>query len=277
MLQKKSIGFVGGGQMCEAIISGLLHSGMVPPASITVTDPATSRLQYLNKKYGVATLENDAAGPGIQRLAQQSDILLLAVKPQVAREVLSILRDAAPPAGLVVSIMGGVPLSLLEEYLPQTPVLRAMPNTPMLVGKGACGLAAGKNATEQHCQLTRALFDAVGLTFLVPEKLIDPLTGLSGCGPAFAYLFIEALADGGVEQGLPRDMALQLAAQTLAGAAEMVLQTGAHPAQLKDNVCSPGGSTIAGVHALENSAFRAAVMDAVKRSCERMEEVGRNA
>ena len=152
-----------------------------------------------------------------------------------------------------------------------------MPNTPMLVRRGIAGIAAGAHASEADSALGVELFNLVGMSYLLPENLIDPLTSVSGCSPAFAYLFIEAMADGGVEKGLPRDMAIRLAAQALAGSAEMVLQTGKHPAELKDSVCSPAGSTIVGVHALERGAFRNTVMNAVTESCDKMIEVGKKA
>ena len=152
-----------------------------------------------------------------------------------------------------------------------------MPNTPMLVRKGIAGIAAGEKATKEDCDLGIELFNLVGISYLLPENLIDPLTSVSGCSPAFAYLFIEAMADGGVEKGLPRNMAIQLAAQALAGSAEMVLQTGKHPGELKDSVCSPAGSTIVGVHALERGGFRNTVMNAITESCDKMIEVGKKA
>ena len=173
--------------------------------------------------------------------------------------------------------MGGITLGFLQEYFPGNPVLRVMPNTPMLVRKGIAGIAANEKATKEHTDLGQEMFNLVGISYLLPESLIDPLTSVSGCSPAFAYLFIEAMADGGVEKGLPRSMAIQLAAQALAGSAEMVLQTGKHPAELKDSVCSPGGSTIVGVHTLERGNFRATVMNAITESCDKMIEVGRKA
>lgn len=276
MLDGKTLGFIGGGQMCEAILAGALKNGGLDPSKVTVTDISGDRLAYMAERYGVNTALNDGANSGAVKLASACDILLLAVKPQFVRALLPDLAKNAARVQLVISIMGGVPLATLEEYFDKTPLVRVMPNTPMQVGKGVAGMATGKNAGEESLAIARALFEMVGAVHVLPEKMIDPLTALSGCGPAYAYLFIEALADGAVEKGLPRATALQLAAQCLSGAAEMVLQTGLHPAQLKDNVTSPGGGTIAGVHALESGGFRGTVMNAVTQSCERMEELALN-
>lgn len=277
MLENKKIGFIGGGQMCEAIFSGIVASKIVPPQSICITDVNADRLSSLTEKYGVKTIVNTADAAGAKQVIAQSDIVVFSVKPQYARPILQEVSSSFQPNQLIISIMGGITLGYLEEFFPANPVLRVMPNTPMLVQKGIAGIAAGSKALKEHCDLGIELFNLVGISYLLPENLIDPLTSVSGCSPAFAYMFIEALADGGVEKGLPREMAIKLAAQALAGSAEMVLQTGTHPAILKDNVCSPGGGTIAGVRALEKGAFRATVMDAVDASCARMIEVGKKA
>ncbi|MDD3430036.1 MAG: pyrroline-5-carboxylate reductase [Oscillospiraceae bacterium] len=277
MLKEKKLGFIGGGQMCEAIFSGAVNSGAVSAGNIAITDTTQSRLDYLKEKYSVNVCLNHADGSGAKAVIEASDIIVLSVKPQFAREVLTSVKASFTAHKLVISIMGGVTLAFLQEFMPHTPVVRVMPNTPMMVRKGAAGIALGENAAVYHGELVQELFNSVGISFILPEKLIDPLTALSGCGPAFAYMFIEALADGGVEYGLPRALALQLAAQTLAGSAEMVLQTKQHPGELKDKVCSPGGGTIAGVHSLEKDAFRGSVINAVEASCQRMIEVGKKA
>ncbi len=274
MLKDKTIGFIGGGQMAEAIFSGALAAGMLRPGQVLVADAVADRLDALGKTYGVQGLLNAADGAGARRLVAQSDVVVLCVKPQLMRAVLEPVAEAFRPGQTVISIIGGMPLAALEGLLPNSPVIRVMPNTPMLVRLGSAGIAPGAKATEADVAFCRTLFDAVGSSYLLPESQMDPLTAISGCGPAFVYLFIEALADGGVEQGLPRALAQQLAAETLAGAAQMVLQTGQHPAQLKDSVCSPGGGTIAGVHALEAGGFRAAVLEAVAKSRRRMQELG---
>ncbi|MGD9560375.1 MAG: pyrroline-5-carboxylate reductase [Oscillospiraceae bacterium] len=275
MLKERSIGFIGGGQMAEAILSGALKAGVLTPAQVLVTDISQERLEALAARHGVTTVLNPADGSGIKTLVAQCDVLVLCLKPQVLKDALQKTGAAFRAGQLVLSIVGGVSLATLEQLAPESPVIRVMPNTPMLVGKGSAGLAPGKLAGDKDITLCRQLFDAVGSTTLLPEGQMDAVTAVSGCGPAFAYLFIEALADGGVEQGLSRDLAQRLAAETLAGAAEMVLKTGSHPAQLKDNVCSPGGGTIAGVHALEQGAFRATVMNAVAAAKQRMEALGK--
>ena len=277
MISEKTIGFIGGGQMCEAIFSGAVASGVVKPENICITDVSAPRLDDLRERFGIGTCLNDGENSGALQVVERSDIVVFAVKPQYARPVLEAVCGRFSPEQLVISIMGGVTLDFLAEFFPRNPVLRVMPNTPMLVRKGIAGIAANALAEGACAELGKELFDLVGISYLLPESLIDPLTSVSGCSPAFAYLFIEAMADGGVEKGLPREMAIRMAAQALAGSAEMVLQTGRHPAQLKDSVCSPAGGTIAGVHALERGGFRAAVMDAVTESCDRMIEVGKKA
>ncbi len=274
MLKDLKTGFLGGGQMAEAILAGALEAGVLKAENVTVTDVDAARLRALEQSYGVSTLEN-RDGKGAAALAGQCGAVVLAVKPQYLKSALEGFGGCFGPDTPVLSIVGGVTLATLEALLPQSPVLRVMPNTPMLVRRGCAGIAAGSRATRAQVALAQELFGAVGQSWLLEEKLIDPLTSVSGCGPAFACLFIEALADGGVEQGLPREVALQLAAQTLAGTAEMMLATNRHPGQLKDAVCSPAGGTIAGVHALESGGLRAAVMDAVAAARRRMEELGR--
>ncbi len=271
----KTILFLGGGNMAEAIFGGMLSSGLCQPQQIYVAGRTQPKLDALSAIYGVHTLVNNPEG--MATVLPLCDIVVLAVKPQVVGSVLPQLATALDATKhTVISIVGGTTCATLEGMLPEgIPLVRVMPNTPALVQEGAAGVALGTHATQDHGDLALEIFNAVGKAYLLPESLIDPLTGVSGCGPAFAYLFMEAMADGGVEMGLPRATAQALAAQTLLGAAKMVLETGEHPGKLKDNVCSPGGGTIAGVHALEQGAFRSTVMDAVTASVERMREVGK--
>jgi pyrroline-5-carboxylate reductase len=213
-------------------------------------------------------------------VTERSDVLILAVKPQSMAPVLAELRSVVTDGHLVVSIAAGVPLAALAAGLgPSCRLIRVMPNTPALVGAGASGYCLGPNATADDEAVVRACLGSVGRAYRVPESLLDAVTGLSGSGPAFVYLMIEALSDGGVRVGLPRDVATALAAQTLLGAAQMVLETGLHPGVLKDQVASPGGTTIAGLHALERGGLRAALIDAVqaatRRSAELAVEAGR--
>ncbi|MDR1205115.1 MAG: pyrroline-5-carboxylate reductase [Peptococcaceae bacterium] len=276
-LTEKKIGFIGAGRMAEAIFSGLLKSGEISAKNLVLTDIAAERLNEMAEKYSVPAVQSAADGQSLPRELLDCDIVLLAIKPQGANALLSAAGKQFAAGQLVVSIMGGITLAFLQERIPRAAVIRVMPNAPMLAGEGVAGVALGEKATEENGETALALFRAVGAAYLCPEHLIDALTGISGCGPAYAYIFMEAMADCGVELGLPRDMAYRLAAQTLVGAGRMALETGRHPGQLKDDVCSPGGSTIAGVHVLEQNGFRGIVMDAVEAGTRRMEEIGRNA
>ena len=280
--------FIGGGRMGEAIFSGLLSNGILKADDLTVLDVYAPRREELEEKYGLHAWDNTPEN--LQKALAAAEVLVLAIMPQMADPVLrqghgkllsGLVRQVAPLLNkaqhTVISIIGGVTLDYLESYIAEAPVVRVMPNTPARVHAGAAGVALGKNATQASGQIALDIFNAVGIAYLLPESLIDPLTSVSGCGPAYAYLFIEAMADGGVEMGLSRDMALKLAAQTLIGAGKMVMETGEHPGALKDNVCSPGGATIAGVHALEQKGFRGAVADAVVAGVTRMREVAEKA
>ena len=273
----KKIGFIGGGQMGAAIIGGLLNAGLFENSDIYVMDILPQRLDYLKSTYNINNSSNDRTS-GYQYLADNCDIILLAVKPQSLQEVLHNIENLKWQENhLVVSIIGGAQTSSIEKVLKNVHVVRVIPNTPMLVNIGASGVSRGKFATQQDAERVQGLFSALGVSFIVPEHLIDPITAVSGAGPAYVYMFIEAMADGGVEMGLPRDVAQTLAAQTVMGAAKMVLDTKEHPGKLKDNVCSPGGCTIAGVRALEKGCFRGTIMDAIEAGKVRMEEVGKKA
>ncbi|MCL1802580.1 MAG: pyrroline-5-carboxylate reductase [Eubacteriaceae bacterium] len=273
----QKIGFIGSGNMAEAIFSALIKANAVHEEDIAVTDVSESRLNEISSTYKVECIQNSKEdNGGAVRLAQMSDVIIMAVKPQ---HCLPILKALSPLGNgkLVISIMGGIATSFLEEALSNARVVRAMPNTPMLVLEGCCGLAKGKYATQQDFEYAYSLFSKIGIAVSIDESLMDSLTAISGCGPAFAYMFIESLANAGVLLGISFEESLKLAAQTLLGASKMVLQTGKHPAMLKDEVSSPAGSTIAGVLSLENDAFRASVINAAKASMQRMAEVGRQA
>ena len=273
----KKIGFIGGGQMGEAIIRGILKAGLAKPGDIYVMDILDSRLQYLKESFQITNSSSDKS-TGYDYLVKNCDIVILAIKPQVLKEVMEYIQNSPwKEKHMVISIVGGGKTTAIEKYLPKVPVVRVIPNTPMLVNIGASGVALGKNAGQQHGDIALHIFRALGIAYLVPENLIDPITSVSGTGPAYVYMFIEAMADGGVEMGLTREMAQTLAAQTVMGAAKMVLETNEHPGRLKDNVCSPGGATIAGVRALEQGGFRGIIMDAVEAGKVRMEEVGKKA
>ena len=273
-LQNKKISFIGAGQMAEAIFGGLIKKGAVIPQDIIVTDINRQRLDALEEKYFINTSLSGDDNEGIAKALEVADIVILAIKPQVAVKLIPDIAGLFNKEDIVVfSIIGGMTLDYLEHYI-KVPVIRVMPNTPMMVTEGVAGIALGQDAQEFGA-LAQELFDNLGISVFLEEKLIDSLTSISGCGPAYAYMFIEALADGGVKMGLPRDTAVKLAAKTLIGAGRMVLETGRHPGELKDSVCSPGGGTIEGVKALEEGAFRASVINAVEAGKLRMEELGK--
>lgn len=269
LLQGKKIAFIGGGNMAEAIIRGLLATGMAPE-TISVAEPLESRKLFLADRYKVATSSDNAS------VAAGANVIVLAVKPQVAAGVLAQLSGTMGSSTLVISIMAGVSCAAIEAALPQgIRVVRVMPNTPALVMEGTSALCRGSLATDDDLTLSEALFAQVGTTCRVEEKLLDAVTGLSGSGPAYVLAFLEALADGGVKNGLGRDAALSLAAQTLLGTARLYLETGEHPASLRDKVTSPGGTTIAGLHALEKGCFRGTVISAVDAAVARSKELGK--
>lgn len=262
------LAFIGAGAMGGALLRGLLAAGVYEPAQLTVYDVSAERTQAVAQEFGVV------AGESLEAVARDAQALLLAVKPQVIGAALEPLSDVLTPQQTLISIAAGVSTAQLESHFNQpVPVVRIMPNTPALVGQGASAICLGKHAGERHRELAHRIFGAVGLAVDTQEKLMDAVTGLSGSGPAYVYLFIEALSDAGVKMGLPRDVSTRLAAQTVLGGAQMVLETGMHPGELKDNVTSPGGTTIAALHALENRAFRAAVYDAVEASANRSREL----
>ncbi len=269
LLQGKKIAFIGGGNMAEAIIRGLLAAG-IGGERIAVAEPVASRRSLLEDRYRVGTSGDNSA------VAAGADVLVLAIKPQVAPAVLAQLKETVGSGTLVVSIMAGVSCAAIEAPLgPGARIVRVMPNTPALVMAGASALCSGSRATAEDLALGEALFAQVGTVCRVEEKLMDAVTGLSGSGPAYVLAFIESLADGGVKNGLPRDTALKLAAQTLLGTARLYLETGEHPASLRDKVTSPGGTTIAGLHALETGCFRGTVVSAVDAAVARSKELGK--
>ncbi|MCA9209829.1 MAG: pyrroline-5-carboxylate reductase [Planctomycetales bacterium] len=264
-----SIGFVGAGQMATALARGFCQAGLVAPSDITAFDPdggAASR--FAEAVPGVRIVS------GNSEVVAASSVVVLAVKPQVMSQATGSLAGAELRDKLFVSIAAGVTLAQLYEQLGTRRVVRVMPNTPALVGCGAAGYSLGDDATGADGELVGRLFGAVGVAVPVGEPLLDAVTGLSGSGPAFVYAIIEGLSDGGVRMGLPRAVATQLAAQTMQGAARMVLETGEHPGSLKDRVTSPGGTTIAGLQALEDRAVRGAMMAAVEAATKRARELG---
>ena len=261
------LGFIGVGNMGGAIIRGLLAGGLVPRENLVYHDPDPARQAQMDELGVSAALENAEV--------MHAPVVVLAVKPQVLAPVLAGVKEFARPWHLIISIAAGVSLEVLEGAFPGSRVIRVMPNAPTLVGAGMAALAPGSGVTPEDLALSLDLFGAVGQAVVVEERLMDAVTGLSGSGPAFVAVCIEALADGGVKMGLPRALALTLAIQTVLGAARLCHEEQLHPALLKDLVTSPGGTTIAGIHALESSGFRGAVMDAVTAAARRSEELGK--
>jgi pyrroline-5-carboxylate reductase len=277
------LGFIGCGKMATALVHGVLKSGFVKPEDLTVSDAVPAAMESLAKSTGAKPVSGNV------EVAAASDAIVLAVKPGDAIAALKSMSEGSMESTmrwawkgddkegkkLLLSIVAGLPLEKLEAAAgPRFRVIRAMPNTPALILRGATGYARGSQATDGDVEVAAQVFGSVGVAVAVKESLLDAVTGLSGSGPAYVYTMIEALADGGVLMGLPRDLALQLAAQTLAGGAELVLQSGQHPAVLRDQVTSPGGTTIAGLEALEKGGLRAALLSAVRAATERARELG---
>jgi pyrroline-5-carboxylate reductase len=269
MVSDKRLVLIGGGNMGEAILKGLIAAQLVPSDQVMVTDVVEARLTYLRETYAVQALTDNGKAVG------QADLIILAVKPQDIVPTIEGIASAVHDQ-VLISIAAGVPTAKIESAFGKpVRVVRVMPNTPALVLAGAAGLCVGTHATPADLEIARVLFDALGRTVVVSEYLMDAVTGLSGSGPAYIFVLIEALADGGVKMGLSREAALTLAAQTVYGSAKLLLETGLHPGELKDRVTSPAGTTIAGLSALEAHAFRGAVIDAVERATLRSRELGR--
>ena len=265
------IGFIGAGQMARALSRGMVAAGLTEGSRIVVFDPFPSAVELLRAEVTGVQVAHDNRG-----VVQQSDVVILAVKPQTVAALAHSLAGVFSPRQLLVSIVAGLPLLRLAELFGTQRLIRVMPNTPCLVGEGAAGYALGPGASGEDGQLAARLLAAVGVAVPLDETLLDAVTGLSGSGPAYVYLMIEALSDGGVRMGLPRHVATQLAAQTVLGAARMVLSGDEHPAVLKDRVASPAGTTIAGLQALEEGGVRASLMAAVQRATERARELGQS-
>ncbi|WP_447972328.1 pyrroline-5-carboxylate reductase [Nitrospira sp. Kam-Ns4a] len=270
MTLDRPVAFLGGGNMTEALVAGILKAGLLLPERMCATDILPDRRAYLAQRYGIRVGDDNLSA------ARQAEVLVLCVEPQVLDEALDRIAQAVTPDTLVISVAAGYPISRVLAHLPQVrKVVRAMPNTPSSVLEGVTALAIGAGVSDEERQGAEAIFASVGKVVIVEERLMDAVTGLSGSGPAYIYLIVEALADGGVKVGLPRPIAQLLATQTVLGAARMLLESGEHPAQLKDRVASPGGTTIAGLHALEQGRVRAALIAAVEAATARSAELGR--
>ncbi|HMB91511.1 MAG TPA: pyrroline-5-carboxylate reductase [Rhodothermales bacterium] len=269
MLSNQTIAVIGAGNIGRALIGGLLKGGYVAADQVRATRRNKAALDQL-----------DAAFPGIRTgtdnisAVRDASVVVLATKPQVVRSVIEEIRDYVPEEALIVSVLAGITTAALQEAFDQPlPVVRTMPNTPMLVDEGATAIAAGKAATPEHLAIVRHMFEAVGTVEETPEYLMDAVTGLSGSGPAYVYMFIEALTDAGVKQGLPRPTAFRLATQTVYGAAKLVKETGKHPAILRDEVTTPGGTAIAAIAELESHGLRTMLINAVATATQRSKEL----
>ncbi len=266
------IAFLGAGQMAEAFVRGLLRAELLAPSDVWLSDIRAGRAEQLSRELGV-----NAAGGNLEGVSH-AELVLVSVKPQDVPGLLDEVGADVRADHLVISIAAGVTLSTLERRLPHhPPVIRVMPNTPALVQSGMAVLAPGSRAREEHQAIALRLFGALGRAIVLPERHLDAVTALSGSGPAFLAVIAEALSDAGVRVGLPRDVAHLLAAQTMLGTGRMLADTGLHPALLKEAVTSPGGTSIAGVHAMERGGIRALIMDAIVAATERSAELGRAA
>ncbi len=269
-LRDLNLGFIGGGQMAEALIRGLLKSKTIPPEKILVSEPFESRQEYLAREFPGISVVFDNCG-----LVKESDFVILAVKPQIMKDVLKEISLAIDPARhLVLSIAAGIPLAFLEAFLPEkTRIIRVMPNTAALVLASISVFTGGRYTTPEDLALAEEFLKAFGECLLLPEMYFDAVTGLSGSGPAFVAAFVEALVDGGVKVGLPRPVAEKLALETVIGTGKLFRETGKNPYELKSIVTSPGGTTICGLKALAERAFAGSVMEAVEAATRRSAEL----
>lgn len=270
MLKNQTIAVVGAGHMAGALIGGMIRSKLVPAKSIIATRRSPEALAELQKKWGVRTSSDN------KKAVADADIVILAVKPQMAKAVMAQLAGAIRKDQLVISVMAGITTAAIAKALrAECPIVRAMPNTPCLVDAGATAIATGAHAGEKDLVRAEAVFQSVGLCVTLPESALDAVTGLSGSGPVYIYMVIEAMIDGGVKMGIPRAVAAKLAAQTVYGAAKLVIETGKHPAVLKDEVTTPGGTAITAIHVLESKGLRSVLIDGVEAATKRSQELSR--
>ncbi len=269
MLKNRQVGFVGTGNMGEALIQGLLHGHVCKPEQILCSDTRPERLKVLRETYGVKGTSHNI------EVVRHSEILILAVKPQIMKQVVSEISKYLDLSKLIISIAAGVPLDAIESCTKKDlKLIRVMPNICVSVREGVSAIAGGKHIQKEDLMIAKTIFDSVGKSLFVEETLLDAVTGLSGSGPAYIFLIIDALADAGVKVGLSRNDALTLASQTVLGAAKMLIETGEHPGKLKDMVTSPGGTAIAGLHTLEQGGLRTTLINAVEVATQRSKALG---
>jgi pyrroline-5-carboxylate reductase len=269
MLKNKQVGVLGTGNMGEALIHGLLYGHLCRPDQIFCSDVRPERLKAIREKYGVKTTSHNA------EVVKQSEIIILSVKPQIMKQVVDEIAKYLDLSKLIISIAAGVPLGAIESCARKDlKLIRVMPNICVSVREGVSAIAGGKHALKEDLMMAKTIFDSVGKSIFIEEYLLDAVTGLSGSGPAYIFLIIDALADAGVKVGLSRDDALILAPQTVLGAAKMLIETGEHPGKLKDMVTSPGGTAIAGLHTLEEGGLRTTLINAVEVATQRAKVLG---
>jgi len=269
MLKDKKIGIIGAGNMGEALISGLVHSRSSIPENIIISDIRKDKLRAVKEAYGVATTGNNL------NVVDASEIVVYAVKPQIMASVLRETASTLDMTKVIISIAAGVPLAAIESCLNKDlRLIRVMPNIAASVKEGAAAIAAGKHVLKDDLKIAKAVFDSVGKSVIIEEELMDAITGLSGSGPAYIFLIVDALADAGVKMGLSREDALFLSTQTVLGAAKLLMETNEHPGRLKDRVTSPGGTAIAGLHTLEEGGLRTTLINAVETATRRSKELG---
>lgn len=262
------LGIIGFGNMAEAILGGILANGFVAKEDVIASGKDEAMLAKASEKYGISV------EPDNKKLVEMSDVILLSVKPQIMADVIAEIKDVCTTDKLVISIAAGKTKQWIEDaFCGSRKIVRCMPNTPALVGEGCTGICFSDSVTEEEKALALKMFSCIGKAQEVPEKLMDVVVGVSGSAPAYVFMFIEAMADAAVEEGMPRKQAYEFAAQAVLGSAKLLLETGKHPGELKDMVCSPAGTTIAAVHVLEEKGMRAAVMDAVVKCIERSREL----
>ncbi|MGO9482852.1 MAG: pyrroline-5-carboxylate reductase [Candidatus Kryptoniota bacterium] len=270
MLSNKTIGVIGAGHIGAAVIGGLIKAKLTSPKNIFASRRSENSLEELSKTFGIHTTTDN------KKVAKSSDVIVIAVKPMNSREVLNEIKDVIKPSQVIISVMAGIKTSFINSILGvECPVIRTMPNTPVLVDAGATAISKGKFADDEHLSIAHAIFKSVGMVEIVPENLLDAVTGLSGSGPAYIYMVIEAMTDGGVKMGIPRQIAFRLAAQTVFGASKLVIETGKHPAILKDEVTTPGGTAIAAVAELETHGLRTMLINAVSTATARSKELSK--
>ncbi len=259
-----NIGFIGNGNMGSAIINGIIKNGICVPHDVIISDINVEGLKISSQKYGVTTNTDNTI------TASKSDILILAIKPNILYKVIDEIKEYTKENTIIVSIVAGQSIEKIETaFGKKIKLVRVMPNTPAFVGEAMSGISPNKNVTQDECKSILDIFNSIGKAEIIPENLMDTVTGISGSSPAYVFMFIEAMADAAVKGGMTRSQSYKFAAQAVLGSAKMVLETGMHPGELKDMVCSPGGTTISAVEALENSGFRGAVMDAVAACIEK--------